>query len=213
MAGRTRIIRPTDPRAGDTPPRVSVQCLDVAGQGRFPALIFETRAANRLLKGKEARVFSVALDGMWRALMSKVQTAGNPNRVSGSELWYRNHCNPTLEPFAPSTRNIGNSRPIGSVSGEREPGQATGRGVPSRSHANTWRSNKPGARLNQSAEVGRGEQFDAGLSGNGQTTKLHGFVEIERTSEDSGLCGAVEYRSPGYTFPNKQILSRCDGGR
>ncbi len=185
---------------GQATRRPEFQCIAsmLPGMEDFRHAFFRTRAANRLLNGKELRVFSVALDGMWRDLMSRVHTEGNPKRVSGFELWYRNHCNPTLETFAPRTRNIGNSNPIGSMSRRQDPGQAMGCGAFNRSHTKTR----------------RGGQLDAGQSGNGQMSKLHGCVETAKKNEDSGLCGAVQYRSPGHTFPDKRrILCRCDGGR
>jgi hypothetical protein len=67
LAGRTGIFGQEIPRASDKLPIFELQFLEPAGYFVSPARNFETRTANHLLNGKEARVFWDALDEKRRA--------------------------------------------------------------------------------------------------------------------------------------------------
>ena len=134
MAGRIGSVRPKDPktpRAGSRPPREQCNASMLPGKDNFRHAFLETRAANQLLKARN-RVNSVALDGKWRDFMSRVQPAGKPCHATSSELWFRNHCTPTLEQFAPRTRNNRSFRPLGSKLWNYESERAARRDICSR---------------------------------------------------------------------------------
>ena len=126
MAGRTGSIRPDDPRAGDSLPEDDVQRLDLAGHAQFPANSFETRAASKLLKGNNVRVFSDALDGNWSVWMSKANAVQSPKYATGRELWSTNDCNLTSEQLVPNMRSVMNLTLFGSPSRRSKPRQTTG---------------------------------------------------------------------------------------
>ena len=126
MAGRIGSIRPSDSRDGDMPPADDVQRLDLAGQAQFPARSFETRAASWLLKGKNVRVFSDALDGNWSVRMSKGNAVQSPKCATGRELWSTNHRTHTSKQLVPNMGSILNLMLFGSPSRRSKPRQTTG---------------------------------------------------------------------------------------
>jgi len=153
-----------------------LQFLDPAGYAVFPVRNFKTRAAARLLKGKEVRVFSDALDGKRRVLMSKVCSVGNPNRTTGFLLWFRNHCISIPEPFVPRKRSIGVLLP-GSMPRRHEPGLSAGRG------------NARGDNLHPTVSTLCGADLETGRAGIERTLMYLPKTGARTAMDDRGLYG------------------------
>lgn len=126
MVGRTGSIRPEVPRASCSPPRHVLQFFVFAGRQIFSARRIETRAAGRLLNGKEVRVLSNALDENLGVGMSKAKASCDPSWVRCCELLVSNHCTPPSDRFVSGIVIPGAKGSHGSLLWKRKPGQATG---------------------------------------------------------------------------------------
>jgi hypothetical protein len=135
-----------------------VQFLILAGHQLFPARHFETRAAKRLLKDKKLRVFSDALDRNWRVKMSRANVARDPNSATDRELIIGHHCTYVSSPFVSKVGKTGFFTPIGSITREYHPSNATGGGASGRVPAGTRCGNMYQHKAHPSAYGGRSAQ-------------------------------------------------------
>jgi hypothetical protein len=200
MGGRTRSIRPRVPRAGLGPPKVLLRLLDPAGQVLFPVRDFKARAANRLLKGKEVRVFLSALDESWRVRMSKDFGLINPNYVLLRGFVTGPHCIPPLESLISSKKNMRANLSLENWPRKHDPGRAAG--------GCAWGSadgESGGAHQGKSHRcTGTGRRlksFDAGQIEPGQAIELLHCNDAEMTMEDCGFIIECGIAGPGHTLP------------
>jgi hypothetical protein len=78
------------------------------------------------------RVFSDALDGKWRAGMSEVYAADNPNRAAGPELWPGGNCTAFPGRFTIRMNIIATFSPTRNKPGQVQSGLSMGRGTQDR---------------------------------------------------------------------------------
>jgi hypothetical protein len=107
-------------------PQNVLQFFVLAGSAVLPARCFETRVADRLLKGKEVRVLLDALDKNWRFWMSKADTPRRSNSVARCDFILRNHCTPPSERFVSRKVMHRIVWSFGSTDWNRKPGQVAG---------------------------------------------------------------------------------------
>lgn len=143
--------------------------------------------------------------------MSEVLASGISNCATGSELSYRNHCNPTPEPFAPGMRSVGLSLPLGSLSRRYLPGQVTSGEVFGR--ASKRRGNTHGYKSHRRACDGRGPGFSAGQIGIEQAVGLPRCTEARTAMEDCGKYGECRCADSGHASPAERILRHFDGSK
>jgi len=107
MVGRTGKIRPRVPWASGSLHIHFLHFFVSAGYGTFPARKLETRAGDKLPKGKEVLVFLDVLDEKSGVGMSKACASCDPNCVTNCESLICNHCTPPSDRFVSSFVIVG----------------------------------------------------------------------------------------------------------
>jgi hypothetical protein len=211
MVGRTRSIRPKAPQASVTPPRDVLQFFVSAGNEVLPARKLETRAAERLLKGKEVRVISDALDEKLGVGMSKAKASRDPRCVTSCEFLLSNHCTPPSDRFVFRMATPGALKTRGNPLRKREPGQAARELAPCWFQPGGWRGNAQQDESHQSANGKRGTWLDAGHTDIGQTAKLLNRGGAGTWMGDGGMHSEFGNVVPAHTTPANLKSCRPEG--
>ncbi len=211
MVGRTRSIRPRAPRASGTPPRDVLQFFVSAGNESFPAHKLETRAAKRLLKSKEVRVFLQALDDSLGVGMSKAKFLRDPNCVTRREFLLSNHCTPPSDRFVPRMVTPETLESHGNPFRKRGPRQAARRLASDRIHSGDRCASAQRDELHQSAYGERGTGLDAGQTDIRQAFKLLNRAGAGTWMGDGGMHSEFRDAVTAQAIPANPKSCRPEG--
>jgi hypothetical protein len=211
MVGRTRRIRPRAPRASGTPPRHVVQFFVSAGNENFPARKLGTRAAKRLLKSKEVRVFLQALDDSLGVGMSKAKVLRDPNCVTRREFLLSYHCTPPSDRFVSRMATPETLESQGNPFRKRGLGQAARRLASGSIHSGGWRANAQRDESHQSAYGERGTGLDAGQTDIGRAFKLLNRAGAGTWMGDGGMHGELRTAVTSQAIPANPKTCRPEG--
>ena len=174
--------------------RYVLQFFVSAGYVRFPARNLKTRAADKLSKSKEVRVFLDVLDVNCGVGMSKANAPRDPNCVTNCESLICNHCTP------PSDRFVHSVVIVGALGSHRRPSWKSKVGQVSEDCAQR-RSNDGGICENeqrdeslQSAYGKRVINFGAGQIKIGRPFRLLNCAGAGTVKGDGGMHGELRIR-------------------
>ena len=211
MVGWTGKVRPRVPRASDSPHRCVLQFFVSAGCVKFPARMLKTRAADKLSKGKEVRVFLEALDGICGVGMSKAKASREPNCVTDLESLICNHCNPPSGRFVYSVVIVGALRSHRSPSRKRKVWPATEDCAQRRSdHGARYENEQKGESL-QSVNCEQVPEFGTCQIEIERSSRLLNQAGAGKAMSCSGMQCGLRFAFASYAFRGNPTSHRLEG--